>query len=234
VYHGAVKRLHPSRLLRRVSSCLIIVGGIVLAYPFWSAGYAALQQDRLSGQLPQVDRAFARAASADAAVIRAITNRDAKMRALAALFAKHLKPGEAIGRLSIPAIGLSKVVLEGDHKAPSLGVGNDQSFLRDGPTHYGLTPLPGAGRPFAVAGHRTTYGAPFFSLNRLHRGDLISMTTPYGRFTYRVAKWTVVLPGDTSVLWDRGYDLVLTTCHPPYSAARRLIVWAMLVGFTFR
>ena len=60
------------------------------------------------------------------------------------------------------------------------------------------------------------------------------MTIAYGKFTYQVAKWTVVPPSDTSVLRDRGYDLVLTTCHPPYFATHRLIVWATLVGFTFK
>ena len=94
--------------------------------------------------------------------------------------------------------------------------------------HYAVTPLPGVGDPFAVAGHRTTYGAPFYRLDKLERGDAIIVDTPYARFRYAVAKTTVVLPTDVGVLFDRGYGLVLTTCTPPYSASHRLIVWAVL------
>ena len=102
------------------------------------------------------------------------------------------------------------------------------SLLRNGPVHYALTPLPGAGEPFAVAGHRTTYGAPFYELDKLREGDPIYVDTPYAKFRYAVAKETTVDPTDISVLNDRGYGLVLTTCTPPYSAAHRLIVWATL------
>ena len=97
-----------------------------------------------------------------------------------------------------------------------------------GPVHYAVTPLPGAGEPFAVAGHRTTYGAPFYKLDRLRAGDPIYVDTPYARFRYSVVKTTTVDPKDIGVLSDRGYGLVLTTCTPPYSAAHRLVVWAKL------
>ena len=101
-------------------------------------------------------------------------------------------------------------------------------LLRNGPVHYAITPLPGAGEPFAVAGHRTTYGAPFYKLDKLREGDPIFVDTPYARFRYAVAKTTTVAPTDIGVLSDRGYGLVLTTCTPPYSAAHRLVVWATL------
>jgi len=107
-------------------------------------------------------------------------------------------------------------------------------MLRLAPVHYGLTPLPGAGQPFAVAGHRTTFGAPFLNVGDLRRGDWIVVITPYARLRYIVAKWTVVEPGNATVLYDRGYDLVLTTCHPPYHAKSRLIVWGKLRSFAFR
>jgi sortase A len=232
VYHGVVRGEHRHRLLRRVSSGLVIVGGIVLAYPFWSAGYAGLQQGRLTEALAQSSAAFTKAARAETATVNALHRPQDRLTALASLFTKSLKPGDPVGRLKIPRIGLNKVVLEGEHKAPSLGVGNDQQYLSSGPTHYGLTPLPGAGRPFAVAGHRTTFGAPFFKLNLLRPGDVIIVTTPYARLNYTVDKLTPVAPIDISVLADRGYDLVLTTCNPPYSAAQRLIVWASLRSFT--
>jgi sortase A len=213
---------------------LVIVGGIVLAYPFWSAGYAGLEQGRLTQALARSQVTFTQAVHTEAVRLNAIHRRTDRLAALALLFAKQLKPGEPIGHIRIPRLGLYKVVLEGEHKPPSLGVGNDQAYLRYGPTHYGLTPLLGAGRPFAVAGHRTTYGAPFSGLNKLRRGDGITVITPYARLEYAVDKWTTVLPSDISVLADRGYDLVLTTCDPPGWASRRLIVWASLRSFTFR
>ena len=104
----------------------------------------------------------------------------------------------------------------------------DHALLRNGPVHYASTPLPGAGDPFAVAGHRTTYGAPFNRLGDLRPGDAIYVDTPYARFRYAVVMTTVVLPTDTGVLNDRGYALVLTTCTPMYSASHRMIVWAQL------
>jgi len=119
-------------------------------------------------------------------------------------------------------------VQEGERGRAALDPKSDRALLRKGPVHYALTPLPGEGEPFAVAGHRTTYGAPFFRLDKLHVGDAIVVEMPYATFRYSVAKKTVVEPNDTGVLLDRGYDLVLTTCTPPYSASHRLIVWASL------
>jgi sortase A len=84
-------------------------------------------------------------------------------------------------------------------------------------------------RPVAVAGHRTTYGAPFADLDELDRGAPILLTMPYGRFTYRVRERRIVEP-DAVWVTQRGTDrLVLTTCDPPFSAARRMVVFADLV-----
>ncbi len=131
-----------------------------------------------------------------------------------------------MGRLRIPAIQVSRLIQHGVRGSQSLDPDGDRELLRNGPVHYGNTPLPGAGEPFAIAGHRTTYGAPFNRLGELQPGDVISVDTPYARFRYTVKKTTVVDPTDTSVLIDRGYSLVLTTCTPMYSASHRLIVWA--------
>ena len=126
------------------------------------------------------------------------------------------------------ASSLDRLVQQGVGGRRGLDPDGDRSLLRNGPVHYALTPLPGAGEPFAVAGHRTTYGAPFYELDKLREGDPIYVDTPYAKFRYAVAKTTTVDPTDISVLSDRGYGLVLTTCTPPYSAAHRLIVWATL------
>lgn len=133
-----------------------------------------------------------------------------------------------MGRLRIPRIGLDRLIQQGVGGKRALDPHADRSLLRSGPVHYALTPLPGAGEPFGVAGHRTTYGAPFYKLDKLRAGDRIFVDTPYGKFRYAVVKTTTVDPSNVSVLNDRGYGLVLTTCTPPYSATRRLIVWATL------
>ncbi len=129
-------------------------------------------------------------------------------------------PGDAIGKLEIPAIGVSEYVVEG----------TDTGNLRKGPGHYPETPLPGEPGTVAVAGHRTTYGAPFRDLDKVRRGDEIIFDTPFGRFIYRVEEQRIVDDSDLSVLEPVGYKrLMLSACHPLYSAAERIIVFAKQV-----
>jgi len=131
---------------------------------------------------------------------------------------KPLK-GDAIGRIAIPSVGVSEYVVEGT------GTGD----LRKGPGHYPSTPLPGDRGTTAIAGHRTTYGAPFRRLDDVSRGDRVTVDMPYGRFVYRVEGTKVVDDQELSVLRRRPYDrLVLSACHPLYSAAQRIIAFARL------
>jgi sortase A len=131
---------------------------------------------------------------------------------------KPLK-GDAIGKITIPSIGVSRYVVEG----------TDTASLRKGPGHYPSTPLPGERGTSAIAGHRTTYGAPFRRLNELKRGDRVIVDMPYGRFIYRVQGTRIVDDQDLSVLRRKGYRrLVLSACHPLYSAAQRIIAFARL------
>jgi sortase A len=108
--------------------------------------------------------------------------------------------------------------------------------LQQGPGHYPGTALPGRPGNFAVAGHRTTYGAPFFHLDVLRRGDEVFVTDRRGRrFRYRVARQRVVAPNDVWVIGDDPLGngrptLTLTTCDPRFSAAQRLVVHAQLVS----
>ena len=107
--------------------------------------------------------------------------------------------------------------------------GTGTADLRRGPGHYPDTPLPGQRGTVAIAGHRTTYGAPFHDVDDLRRGDAIVLSMPYGRFTYRVQRTRIVEPTATEVTDPVGYDrLVLSACHPLYSAAQRIIVFARL------
>ena len=127
--------------------------------------------------------------------------------------------GDAIGKILIPSIGVSEYVVEG----------TDADNLRKGPGHYPDTPLPGNKGTSAIAGNRTTYGAPFRNLDDLKRNDRIVLEMPYGTFVYRVDKIQVV---DDSALWVTrpvGHpQLVLTACHPLYSAAQRIVAFARL------
>jgi len=127
--------------------------------------------------------------------------------------------GTAVARIKIPAIGVNQVVVEG----------TDVGDLRKGPGHYLNTPLPGEPGNAAIAGHRTTFGAPFSRLDDLRPGDPITVTTTKGTFVYNVDTSAVVTPSQDSVLRNGGDDrLTLTTCTPKYSAAKRLVVVARL------
>lgn len=219
-----------SRRLRLVGDLLLIAGGLVLAYPFWSAAYAQVRQSRLDSTYREQSVAFVTEVHADQSArpeARRLPD-EQLVRLLAARYAQRLDPGDPIGRLRIPRIGLDRLVQQGVAGKMALDPDGDRALLRSGPVHYGNTPLPGEGEPFAVSGHRTTYGAPFFKLDKLRRGDLIYVDTPYAKLRYEVTRTTTVDPTDVGVLRDRGYGLVLTTCTPPYSAAHRLVVWATL------
>lgn len=139
----------------------------------------------------------------------------------------EVKAGEALARIRIPKIGVDKVVVE--------GVTVDD--LRKGPGHYRSTPQPGHPGNSAIAGHRTTYGAPFGDIDKLVPGDLITVETLHGTWTYEVlpapddpaSGHFIVAPEDVWVLDDVGDNrLTLTACHPKYSAAQRIIVSARL------
>lgn len=127
--------------------------------------------------------------------------------------------GEAWGRIEIPTLDRDYVVVQGTDEAP----------LRKGPGHYPETPLPGQGGTVAIAGHRTTYLAPFRTIDQLERGDEVVVEMPWARFTYAVERQEIVEPTATEVI--RAVDderLVLSACHPLYSAAQRIVVFAEL------
>jgi sortase A len=126
--------------------------------------------------------------------------------------------GDPIARLEIPRIGHDWIVVAGVRVED----------LRKGPGHYPDTPLPGQEGNVAIAGHRTTYGAPFERINELEPGDEIILTTFTGRFVYRMAGQRIVPPTDGSVLDPTPTPVVtLTSCHPKYSARERIVVQAL-------
>jgi sortase A len=217
----------PRRALRALSSVLIVAGALLLIDAattlLWqepvSAVYTRLQQDRLAGELEDLERAPLEPVEQRA--LERIEDPARRLAFRARALQRKLEPGDAMGRIRIPDIGVSEVVVHGT------GTGD----LRKGPGHYPETPLPGERGTVAVAGHRTTYGAPFRKLDQLDAGARIEMAMPYGRFTYRVERTRIVPP---TALWVtdrvRFNRLVLSACHPLYSAAERIVVFARLDG----
>ncbi len=140
--------------------------------------------------------------------------------------------GTPIAVLEIESLGIRKVIVEGITR----------DVLRSGPGRYPDTAFPGQPGNSAIAGHRTTYGAPFFNLDQIEPGEEIKVTTLQGTFTYVVDAhentstgeddgFFIVEPTRTDVLNDREVDsLTLTACHPKFSAAERLIVTATLIS----
>ncbi|MGH2768372.1 MAG: class E sortase [Actinomycetota bacterium] len=129
--------------------------------------------------------------------------------------------GSGISLIEIPRIGLRQVVVE--------GVGVEE--LKKGPGHMPETPLPGRVGNVVISGHRTTYGAPFSRIDELSAGDEIRLTTEEGLHVYKVTGNKIVVPTDLSVVAPtEDARLTLTTCHPRFSARRRLIVSARLVA----
>jgi sortase A len=184
-----------------------------------SALYAHHKQGRLERRLAAIERAPVTPVERRALVRLPDPRRRLAFSARA--LDRRTDAGQALARLRIPRMGLSAVVVEGTGTAD----------LREGPGHYPATPLPGERGTVAVAGHRTTYGAWFRHIDRLRRGDRIQMGMPYGTFTYRVERTRIVPPTAVWVTRRVGYDrLVLSACHPLYSAAQRIVVFARLVA----
>jgi sortase A len=213
------------RVLRLVSSVLIVVGVLLLADVVatlvWqepvSAVYARVQQARLADRLEEMERQPVSAV--ERRVLERLPAGRPRLGFAARRLLQRVEDGAPVGRIRAARIGLDDVVVHGT------GTGD----LRQGPGHYPDTPLPGARGTVAVAGHRTTYGAPFRRLDRLDRGDRIEMLMPYGRFAYAVERTRIVEPTATWVTRRIRHDrLVLTACHPLYSAAQRIVVFARL------
>ncbi len=214
--------------VRHILSVALITAGIVLladigitlAYeePLTSI-YASVQQRNAENELDETEASYP--SRADQRAVARIRSRKQRIATLAQRFGAQAEPGEAIGRLRAPAMGLNVIVVQG----------TDTASLQKGPGHFPETPFPGQGGTVGIAGHRTTYGAPFRDAESVERGDRMVLEMPYGKIFYRVQKTEVVEPTDVGVVKYVGYErLVLSTCHPVYSAAQRLIVFARAVG----
>ncbi len=135
----------------------------------------------------------------------------------AAQYRRQLKVGGPIGRLRIPRLGLSIIVV----------TGTDESSLEKGPGWYTGTRLPGEGQLIYIAGHRTTYLAPFAHIDSMRYGDKVTLELPYATFVYSVTGHVIVGSNDIARLNSRGYEQVaLQACHPRFFATHRYIVYA--------
>jgi sortase A len=187
-----------------------------------STVYGSIQQGNAEDQLAELESQFP--ARADLREVEHVNEIRKKVEILAGLFAKRADKGAAIGRLQIPSIDLDVVAVQG----------TDTASLQKGPGHYPQTPFPGEGGTSAFAGHRTTYLAPFRHLDQLKRGEAIEIEMPYASFAYRVQKTRVVDDSAVDIIHKVGYErLVLTACHPLYSAAQRIAAFAKLTEVSF-
>ena len=212
-------------LLRQLSTILILAGLLLLADVgltlVWqepvSKLYADWRQDALADDLDELSDPQLSAGERQA--LERLPLDEDRAAFLARALKRRIDTGDAIGRIRIPEIGVNKVVVEG----------TDGGTLRKGPGHYPETPLPGIRGTVAIAGHRTTYGAPFNEVDKLERADQVVLEMPYGRFVYEVERQQIVEPSATYVTRRVGHDrLVLTACHPKYSAAQRIVIFARL------
>lgn len=219
-----------SKVLGATGRLLIVAGVVILGFVAYQLWGTSLEESRQQGDLlseyatsvgadPEAELADVLAAPSDAEP----TDEQGP--------APTPSAGEPAGIIEIPRLDLTRMMVEG----------TSRSDLKKGPGHYVGTPFPGQSGNVGIAGHRTTYGAPFNRIDELQPGDEIVLSTSQGSFTYKVIPapgstnqaWYTVSPSQVEVLEDMGDSRVtLTACHPKYSAKQRIIVHAVLVGPT--
>jgi sortase A len=215
------------RALRAVSNVLITTGILLVLDAaltvLWqepvTAIYGKIHQSELGGDLNRLSRAPL--SPAERHILRLLRSDPQRIAFLAREMRRHVHEGQAIGRIRIPHIHASYVVVQG----------TAEGDLAKGPGHYPSTPFPGMPGTVGIAGHRTTYLAPFNKLDKLRNGDVVRLEMPYATIVYRVEHTRIVLPTAVWVTKRVGYNrLVMTACHPKYSASHRIAVFARQVS----
>jgi sortase A len=215
------------RLARTVGLLLIVAGVATLGWTFvvwqwedpFTSLYTAVEQHQLEDawaeQLARAGEQGAQTASIGPAEIAAAAH----------AYRKSLRRGAVVGRLRVPRLDLDVFVVNG----------TDTDSLKRGPGRYARSFVPGERRLIYVAGHRTTYGAPFAQIDRLRRGDRVFFEVPYGTFEYRVVGHRIVSATDVGVLRSKHWEqLALQACHPRFFASHRYIAYAQPVRVTAR
>jgi sortase A len=211
------------RGLRLLGTLLVLAGALTLAWALvvwqWQDPFTALytkwRQHQLASQYEKRVRSFkALAAHASPTAERRSIAREARRYRLAS------DRGDAIGRIRVPRMGVNMVLVNG----------TDHDTLKQGPGRDGRTFMPGENRLVYIAGHRTTYLAPFSHIDSLRQSDRVTIDVPYGRFVYSVTRHRIVRATDLSVLRSPRHEVVeLQACHPRFFASHRYIVYARLV-----
>jgi sortase A len=211
----------------RLGTLLLVIGVGVLAWAatvyFWkdpfTTAYTAYEQRRLASNLDEQFDSWRPnrepVSQSGEPTKRGDVSREAKRYRLAS------KDGDAIARIRIPRLDLNLVVVNG----------TSVSDLRRGPGRHLDTYMPGEHELVYIAGHRTTYGAPFGDINELQPGDTITLDLPYATIVYRVTRHRIVDDNDVSVLESPHHEqLVLQACHPRFFASQRYLVYATPVS----
>jgi sortase A len=231
------------RRLARIVGTLMIIGGLVcLAWvvTVWqwqdplTAATHALDQRRLENSFeerledfesrrPEQPEAEVEQPEAPVAPSPSPAELRRTIRADARAWRKASRQGDPIARLRLPTLDVSEIVVNG----------TESGTLKEGPGRYLGSSMPGENGLVYIAGHRTTYGAPFSRIDRLDRGDPVLVELPYGSFRYRVTGHRIVDDNDLSVLESQGFEqLALQACHPRFFASQRYIAYAELVSVT--
>src|SRR5215218_11118532 len=223
-----VRRRAGRRTLRAAANVALATGLLALLWALivwqWndpiSSLYTRWEQHRLAQLLEQQQALMPSVAAAGATAAHSGPDLAGIARAAAA-FRRRAHQGDPIGWISIPRIGVHVIGVNG----------TDSETLRKGPGRYLGSFMPGEGRLVYIAGHRTTYLAPFARIDELGNGDRVTIATPYATFVYSVAGHRVVAANDLSVLASGGREeLVLQACHPRFFATHRYLVFATLVA----
>ena len=238
-------RIPFRRTLRFLSHALIVLGilAFVWAFVIWkwndpvTAVYTWYEQGKLThtydsnasaieakidaevnATTPPVPRSHLPARQYLQYEVRRVAAEASRYRALAT-------QGQGIGRIMVPRLGLKMILLNG----------TDESSLEKGPGRDLRSYMPGQDRLVYIAGHRTTYLAPFSHIDSIRPGDVIRLEMPYATFVYRMTRHTVVPATDMSVLQSPKHEeLELQACHPRFLATHRYIVYAKLVRLKLR
>jgi sortase A len=211
------------RGLRILGTVLASAGALTLVWAVvvwqWQDPFTALytlwKQHQLAGQYDRRAAAF----HADPLSSVSLATERRTIAAEALRYRHDTTRGEAIGRIEVPRMGVNMILVDGtDHDSLTKGPGRD---LR--------TFMPGENRLVYVAGHRTTYLAPFSHIDRMRVGDRVTIAVPYAKFVYRVTGHRIVPANDLSVLRSPRHELLeLQACHPRFFATHRYIVYARL------
>jgi sortase A len=219
------------RWLRVAGTGFVVAGAACLVWvlvvwqwqdPF-TAVYTTYEQHELTAayhravaryEAPPAVRRLAKAHSSS------VASEERSVAIAAAAYRRTLGPGHAVGRIRVHRLGLNAILV----------AGTDHDSLTKGPGWDSVTFLPGEGKLVYIAGHRTTYLAPFAHIDSLRPGDLVTIEVPYGTFTYRIRSHRIVASDDLSVLRSHGHEVVaLQACHPRFFATHRYIAYAVPV-----